>query len=206
MFSLLRNGRIILILDGYDEMAQYLHARERRSCLEALAELSEGGAKGIITSRPNYFTEAEELQMYEVLYRALEYGKYALSREVSALLEREKRVDKLLETFIERYERALKDLSPEQTEKLIMRVLHDDEAGRDVVVGILRRIFRRSEDEDDISLSGKPVIVSYLLEVVEGLKTDYKIDRGDSLTEWQIYKLILAVCRTLGWISLRIAG
>src|SRR3989344_3091229 len=40
VFSLIRSQRVVLILDGYDEMAQYLHARERRSCLEALAELS----------------------------------------------------------------------------------------------------------------------------------------------------------------------
>ena len=191
VFALLRSGRIILILDGYDEMAQYLHARERRSCLEALAQLSEGGAKGIITSRPNYFTEAEELQMYEVLYRSLEYGNYAMSEGAAALLEKEKRIDRLLETFIERYERALKDLSSEQTEKLIERVLHDDPTGRDVVLGILNRIFRRSENMDDISLSGKPVIVSYLLEVVEGLKGNHEDDEGKSLTEWQIYKLIL---------------
>ena len=191
VFSLLKNGRVILLLDGYDEMAQYLHARERRSCLEALAHLSEGGAKGIITSRPNYFTETEELQMYEVLYKSLEYGRYAWNTEVTALLEQEKQVDRLLETFIERYERALQDLSPEQTEKLIKRVLHNDEAGRKVVVGILNRIFRRSEDDDDISLSGKPVIVSYLLEVVEGLKEGYQIEEGGALTEWQIYKLIV---------------
>ena len=191
VISLIRNGRVILILDGYDEMAQYLHARERRTCLEALAQLSEGGARGIITSRPNYFTEAEELQMYEVLYRSLEYGHYSLSADATELLEREKRVDKLLERFIDRYERALKDLTPEQTEQLIKRVLFDDIKGQEVVLGILKRIFRRSENQDDISLSGKPVIVSYLLEVVEGLKEGNPLEGEESLTEWQIYKLIV---------------
>jgi hypothetical protein len=42
VYSLLRSGRVILLLDGYDEMAQYLHVRERRTCLGALAELSAG--------------------------------------------------------------------------------------------------------------------------------------------------------------------
>ena len=45
VLTLIRNGRAVLILDGYDEMAQYLHTRERRSCLEALSQLSAGGAK-----------------------------------------------------------------------------------------------------------------------------------------------------------------
>ena len=191
VFTLIRNGRAILILDGYDEMAQYLHSRERRSCLEALAQLSDGGAKGLITSRPNYFTEAEELQMYDVLYRSLEHGRYSHSVTATALLEQEKRVDELLEQFIERRERCLKDLSPEQTETLIARVLHDDPAGRNVVLRILNRIFRKSEDQDNIPLSGKPVIVSYLLEVVEGLKHGGANEGTDSLTEWQIYKLIV---------------
>ena len=40
VLSLIREGRIVLLLDGYDEMAQYLDVRERRACLEALAELA----------------------------------------------------------------------------------------------------------------------------------------------------------------------
>jgi len=56
-----------LLLDGYDEMAQFFNSRERRQCLEALATLSADGAKGIITSRPNYFTLSEELQVFEAL-------------------------------------------------------------------------------------------------------------------------------------------
>ena len=43
--KLVRTGRIILLLDGYDEMAQYFNSRERRQCLEALASLSAEGAK-----------------------------------------------------------------------------------------------------------------------------------------------------------------
>ena len=60
-------------VDGYDEMAQYMHLRERRVCLEALAGLSAQGARGIITSRPNYFSETEELQLFELLYRDIEF-------------------------------------------------------------------------------------------------------------------------------------
>lgn len=44
---------------------------------------------------------------------------------------------------------------------------------------------------DVVSLSGKPVIVSYLLDVVEALKRDARARDTDKLTEWQIYKLIV---------------
>ncbi len=64
------------MLDGYDEMAQFLNARERRACLSALAELAADGARGILTSRPNYFTETEELNVFEALYTTIEQGKY----------------------------------------------------------------------------------------------------------------------------------
>ena len=191
--SLLHNGRIILLLDGYDEMAQYLHARERRACLEALAELSTSGARGVLTSRPNYFTEAEELQVFEVLYRSLSTASYRLTSATTELLERERRVDQLLAQFIERYERTLQDLSEPQTEALVMRVLADDPSGRAVVLGLLRRIFRSVATGDAVSLSGKPVIVSYLVEVVEGLKDAVSAGEADAtqLNEWDVYKLVV---------------
>ncbi len=72
--SLIKQGRVVLLLDGYDEMAQYMHFRERRICLEALAALAADGAKGILTSRPNYFSEAEELSVFEALYSSLPGG------------------------------------------------------------------------------------------------------------------------------------
>jgi hypothetical protein len=37
MTHLIRTGRVILLLDGYDEMAQFMNSRERRACLSALA-------------------------------------------------------------------------------------------------------------------------------------------------------------------------
>lgn len=192
VFSLIRSGRIILLLDGYDEMAQYLHVRERRICLEALAELSADGARGILTSRPNYFTDSEELQVFEILYSSIQQGKYYLSRPDQELIRREAEVDQLLSRFLDRFERNLKDLTPTQTEALIKRVLGNDREGRQVVLDILKRIFRGVEDGADVSLSGKPVIISYLLEIVEGLKESHKKETSSgSITEWQIYKMIV---------------
>ena len=194
VLSLIRSGRIILILDGYDEMAQHLHALERRACLEALAELSTGGARGILTSRPNYFTEGEELQVFEILYASLKHDHYYLDREARALLEKEARIDQLLEQFLDRFERSLQDLTPEQTEALVQRILGNDEKGQEAVLRILRSIFRGIESIDARSLSGKPVIISYLLEVVEDLKSPSESESGSldsQLTEWQVYQLIV---------------
>jgi uncharacterized protein YjbI with pentapeptide repeats len=193
VFSLIKSRRIILLLDGYDEMAQYLHARERRTCLEALAQLAADGAKGILTSRPNYFTETEELQVFEVLYASLKHGQYYIGRLDKHVIEKEREVDQLLAQFLDRFERSLEDLSPAQTEALVRKVLATDRAGQEVVLAILKRIFRGVEDGEARSLSGKPVIITYLLEVLEGLKTSKIEGEGEanSLTEWQVYKLII---------------
>ncbi|MDY6936754.1 MAG: NACHT domain-containing protein [Cyanobacteriota bacterium] len=200
VYSLIRNGRIILLLDGYDEMAQYLHARERRTCLEALAELSSDGARGIITSRPNYFTEAEELEVFDILYRSLNVHRESffvseeslISRQEQEILDKEKHVDELLEKFIDRYERTLRDLTQSQTEGLVKRVLVNDQTGQEIVLGLLQRIFKTSKQGDAVSLSGKPVIISYLLEVVENLKQVPKEKQPiGKISEWQVFELII---------------
>lgn len=192
VFSLIRSGRVVVLLDGYDEMAQYLSARERRTCLEALAQLSSGGARGLLTSRPNYFTEAEELQVFEVLYSSLTAPTYYHLKEARQLAAREAEIDNLLRQFLERYERTLRDLSPDQTEALVSRALQDDPAGREVILALLRRIFRTADGGELVSLSGKPVIIAYLLEIVEGLKEAQATGSTPvELNEWQVYKLII---------------
>lgn len=190
--SLIQKGKIILLLDGYDEMAQYLLSRERRACLETLAILAKGGAKGILTSRPNYFTETEELQVFEALYRRLSYANYLHYEESLKILEHEKEVDTLLtEHFLERFERNLRDLTEEQTENLINRILIDNQSGRDLVINILKRIFRNLEAGDARSLSGKPVIINYLLEIIETLIKSDTPKNTSNINEYQLFELII---------------
>ncbi len=195
VFGLIKQGRIILILDGYDEMAQYMHARERRICLAALAELTKDGAKGILTSRPNYFTEAEELHLLDALYTSLA-DENRISKTGQNILDSEKALDSLLQTqFLDRYERFLRDLDDEQTKSLVQRVLVHDVQGQQTILGILEKTFRTSDEGASVSLSGKPVIISYLLEVVEELKSGSiagsAITDISGLTEWQVYDLIV---------------
>lgn len=191
MFYLIKTGRVVLILDGYDEMAQFLNVRERRSCLGALAQLSSEGARGILTSRPNYFTETEELNVFEALYTSLQQNKYYVSRIDKSFVAEERQVDELIDRYVlNRYERFLRDLTPEQAASLVRRHLADDEKGQEVILSILKNIFRDESGGHIQSLSGKPVIISYLLEVVED------INRSDDfgivhLSEWEVYKLIV---------------
>ncbi len=192
IFHLIRNRRVILVLDGYDEMAQFLNARERRTCLAALADLASEGAKGILTSRPNYFTETEELHVFEALYASLEQNKYNLGQLDKVYIAGERSIDQLLEKYVlNKKERYLRDLTQAQAEALIKRKLVDDVAGQEIISSLLAKIFREESDGKRQSLSGKPVIVSYLLELVNELRADGDEKQASSLGEWQIYKLII---------------
>ena len=191
LIYLMRKGRIVLLLDGYDEMAQFLNFRERRACLAALAELSSYGAKGLLTSRPNYFTESEELKVFEALYDNLARSKVYLGQADKEFLERELEVDSLVERYIlDRYERSLKDLTPEQTTSLVSRRLVSDPTGREVVLALLKRVFREGQDGQRTALSGKPVIISYLLELIDEIKSSPALGQ-EALSEWTIYKIIV---------------
>ena len=186
--SLISRGRIVLLLDGYDEMAQYMHVLERRGCLEALAQLGKDGAKGILTSRPNYFSEAEELHVLETLYNSLsESGiaavEYAKESALDELFERQ---------FVQRNERRLQDLDERQTESLVRRKLAGDAGKSDIVLGLLRKVSRPS-DEGARALGGKPVIISYLVELADQLAempAEGVLD-ATAVTEYQCFRLIV---------------
>ncbi|MEV4268406.1 NACHT domain-containing protein [Micromonospora aurantiaca (nom. illeg.)] len=201
--GMIAEGRVVLLLDGYDEMAQYLNVRERRACLEALADLAQGGARGILTSRPNYFTEAEELRVFEALYQRLGHRFLSEAPELDrGILEQERLVDEALDEFImRRVERQLRDLTPGQASKLVRRRLAGDEQGAAAVIAILDRVFRVETSPEAVSLSGKPVIASYLLEVVEELKRDSSSvsDQTSALSEYQIFDLIVNKLMLRDW-------
>lgn len=197
--AMIAQGRVVLLLDGYDEMAQYLNVRERRACLEALTDLARGGARGIITSRPNYFTEAEELRVFEILYQKLD-GKELMGELDRNIIEQEILVDRALDAFIlKRLERRLRDLSPAQARRLVERHLAEDSAGAAAVNAVLDRVFKSEDGVGSQSLSGKPVIATYLLEVVEELKQDTGSSDSSILSEWQMYDLILNKLMLRDW-------
>ena len=194
-FHLMRRGRVLLLLDGYDEMAQFLNARERRDCLAALADLANEGARGLLTSRPNYFSETEELRVFEALYDTLRENRYFLGRADRSYLESEQRLDTLVEKYLlNRYERHIRHLTPEQTEALVRRKLAADPQGQEIVLGLLQQVFRAEASGARQALSGKPVIITYLLELIDELRDRQLSEKPfatGELTEWQIYRIIV---------------
>lgn len=59
---LLERGKLLLILDGFDEMAQMVDTETRRQHFLAIAELFRGKAKTIITGRQGYFFSLDDLE------------------------------------------------------------------------------------------------------------------------------------------------
>ena len=58
---LLAQGRFLLLLDGFDEMARHVDRDVRYQAIAELSKLARGRAKVILTGRPSYFPTDEEL-------------------------------------------------------------------------------------------------------------------------------------------------
>lgn len=170
-----------------------MNPRERRSCLKTLADLSAEGARGVLTSRPNYFTQDEELRVFEALYNSFDHRTFHVGLTDKALLDEEAAIDRLVqEHILNRFERFLKDLTPEQTKSLVARKLSHDPNGMQMVLGILAKTFKdETKIQGQKSLSGKPVIITYLLEIIDEIKEDGGEFTVKDLTEWQIYRLVI---------------
>jgi hypothetical protein len=198
LVALIRRGKALLLLDGYDEMAQFMNVRERRACMATLAQLAADGARGILTSRPNFFTEEEEFQVFEVLYAMLKSKSYQLSKSDLDFFQQERSTDTLItQLLLDRYERHLRDLEENEVKSLVSKRLKDNAEARKVVLEIIHKVFRQTADGSYTSLGGKPVIVSYLLELVSEpsevaeIGEDAAAVGSGSLSEFDIYKIIV---------------
>lgn len=58
---LLEQGRFLIILDGFDEMARHVDREVRYQTIAELSKLARGASKVILTGRPSYFPTDEEL-------------------------------------------------------------------------------------------------------------------------------------------------
>lgn len=187
-WSLIRTGRVALILDGYDEMAQYLNQRERRATLQALAELSSDGVRGLLTSRPNYFSETEQLALFDHLYKQISLRSRFAFTAGDEISQREAQIDDLIQrSILDKFERSLMDLSPDQAKTLVRNLLSATPEAAETVIGVLERVFRATGEGTEIALSGKPVIISYLIDVANDLQES----SAERLTEWDVYTLIV---------------
>lgn len=60
-YFLLEQGRFLLLLDGFDEMARHVDREVRYQAITELSKLAKGKSKIILTGRPSFFPTDEEL-------------------------------------------------------------------------------------------------------------------------------------------------
>ena len=162
-FQYLSNtGRIIFLLDSFDEMAQHLNASTIRENLNELLSGLSKNSKAIMTSRPNYFeSKAERFLIVEqdgaLQWHPLDEKEFLrqniLARTISSGLESSQFA-------------RLEDLTPQQRKKLFKIVLK----GKPAAYSKLMDLFTRFQELDGIS--HRAVIARLLTAVAETLATE----------------------------------
>jgi hypothetical protein len=95
-WSLLSNGRFVMLIDGFDEITLRASETTRAHMLSGISPLLFSPSPAVLTSRPSYFTSLEE-------YRAL-LGKIRSGRpRVTSAAPAQQRVDKLVTRLADRY-------------------------------------------------------------------------------------------------------
>lgn len=152
---LMGKGRILFLLDSFDEMAQHLSRSEIRSNLNELLSGISRNSKAIMTSRPNYFEgRAERLLVVEkdgiVEWHKLDEVKYQNMTALSANLQ-----EKLESINFAR----IQDLTNAQRMKLFATVLGESSESYKKLISLFAR-FQNLE-----SISQKAVIARLLTTV-----------------------------------------
>lgn len=163
---LMFQGKIIFILDSFDEMAQHLSKNSIRENLNELLVGVSHNTKTIMASRANYFEgRAERLLIVDrsgsIEWHPIDQVEYehqnSLSRQIRANLEKS--------TFA-----RISDLTIEQRKKLFKIVLEDDQRSYAILIDLLER-FQNLEN-----MSQRAVIARLLTTVAETLASDRKVE------------------------------
>ena len=77
LMKLQQSGRLLLIFEGFDEMAEVYDAEARLSHFETLWQFCYPKAKILITGRPNFFLDDQELKALLGIDRSTATGAYA---------------------------------------------------------------------------------------------------------------------------------
>lgn len=187
-FEYLANaGRVVFLLDSFDEMAQMLRAETIRSNLRELLAGVSNNSKAIMTSRPTYFeSRAERLIVVEregaLVWHPLDSQEHqtetALSRFITTRLDQSKFA-------------RLSDLTTEQRLALFRTVLE----GKPAAHAKLTDLFRRFQNLETISQ--KAVIARLLTTVAETLAASSSEDNAllpsdvESLNEGKIFQIVV---------------
>jgi uncharacterized protein YjbI with pentapeptide repeats len=82
----LGQGKLLLLLDGFDEMGQQVDQKKRRANFEEILPLLMASPKSILSCRPAYFLTDAELD--SVLESIMQYIQPASNRKIPALIQR----------------------------------------------------------------------------------------------------------------------
>ena len=156
---LARNGKILFLLNSFDEMAQKLTRTTIRDNMRELLVGLSGGSKVIMTSRPNYFEgKSERLLVLETIAARVESPLDVEYHRMQAMVTTE--IETRLATT--RFAR-LRDLTPTQCQALLSSVLADNPPARQKLIELFQR-FQQLEN-----LSQRAVIARLLITVAETL-------------------------------------
>lgn len=152
-------GKIVFLLDSFDEMAQKLSRNTIRENLLAILEGVEGRSRVIMTSRPNYFeNRAERIHMIDWVG-----GQPSQEIDIDAF-ERQRRTAAIISERLTRTDFArLNDLSPEQCLNLFEIALD----GNKPALSTLKELFTRFQNLGNIAQ--RAVIARLLVTVAETL-------------------------------------
>ncbi len=152
-------GKIIFLLDSFDEMAQKLSRNIIRENLLAILDGMEGRSRVIMTSRPNYFeNRAERIQMIDWVGGSqssqLDIDVFEQQRRTAAIIS-----EKMTRTDFAR----LTDLTPDQCMRLFEIALASNQSALVTLKGLFSRFQNLG------SIAQRAVIARLLVTVAETL-------------------------------------
>ena len=188
---LVRAGRVVLLLDSFDEMAQHLDRATVRANLNEIFKATSGAARFVMTSRPNYFdNKAERILMVDRFYGSSSHQLDIIQVDVEQQLS--EAVGDHLDTA--RFAR-LHDLSDDQRRALFKVVLEGRGAALATLDGMMER-FRSLKQ-----LSQRAVIARLLTTVAETLADTRRAENFEgqplvpddlaTLSESKIFEIIV---------------
>jgi uncharacterized protein YjbI with pentapeptide repeats len=174
-----KRGKIILLLDSFDEMAQKLNRYEIHNNLRELLGGISGSSKAILTSRPTYFeSNAERLQLFSHSGR--------VSNEDFHLHQKYSEFDQILQDRLKNTtECQIEDLTDEQRKRFFRRVLKDNPQA----LLQIEKLIERTSGLDN--LSSRPAIARLLMTAIPALRTNDMDALPDDLNEASLFKLIV---------------
>jgi uncharacterized protein YjbI with pentapeptide repeats len=187
---LMSQGKILFLLDSFDEMAQHLNQETIRENLKEILTGISRNSRAILTSRPNYFEgKSERLLLVEkesgAHFHPIDEGQYSHQNAMARTIQ-----DRLEKSQFAR----LQDLTIEQRKKLFKIVLGENSPSYRKLIELFDR-FQELE-----SISQRAVIARLLTTVAETLSSEKETqtidgyplipDQLDHLNQAKVFEIV----------------